>query len=68
MISKGMAITASNGDLSCGDVEHCMEYVLAKGHAILSNGWLENVIVKMGVCCCRYSRGSNTVTSISQPS
>ena len=30
---------------------------MAKELAILSNGWLENMIVKMGVCCCKYSRG-----------
>jgi hypothetical protein len=38
MISKGMEIVAPNGDLFCGDVEHCMKYVLAKGSAILSVG------------------------------
>jgi hypothetical protein len=38
MISKGMEIVAPNGDLFCGDVEHYMEYVLAKGSAILSVG------------------------------
>jgi hypothetical protein len=38
MISKGMEIAAPNGDLFCGDVEHCMEYVVAKEQVILGTG------------------------------
>ena len=68
MISKRMASATPNNDLFCGDVEHCMEYFLARDNAILCNGWLEIVTAKMDMSCCQYSRAANTVTLISRPS
>jgi hypothetical protein len=38
MIKRIMVKAAPIINLFCGDVEHCMEYVLEKGHAILSVG------------------------------
>jgi hypothetical protein len=48
-----MVITKPKGDPFCGVARYCMSYVLARGHVILSNGWLENMTAKLGERCCK---------------
>jgi hypothetical protein len=51
MMSGCMVITKPKGNPFCGVARYYMRYVLARGHIILSNGWLENMTAKMGEHC-----------------
>ena len=56
-IIKGMVFVALIDDIFCGAAMDSMEYVMAKGHDVLTIGLPGSAVAKQGGCCLD-SRGS----------